>query len=112
MHFECVPFSGNPLVTPLVFDWDEAAGTVSGPGAEYVQQMTEGGTVPLHPLPTWHQLSAAPLMSRADVAAIVGYQHRLPVELADAYPQAPEERLSVDALDTDGQVVDARPVIY
>jgi hypothetical protein len=30
-HFECPTFSGNPQIEPLVFDWDDEAGTVSGP---------------------------------------------------------------------------------
>lgn len=111
-HFDCAPFSGNPLVTPLVFDWDEVAGTVSGPDAAYIQQIAQAGSVPLHPMPNRHDLSNAPLKNRSDMAAIIGYQHRLPAELADAYPYVPESPASVEALDADGRVIDVQPVIY
>lgn len=86
LHFECPPISGNPLVAPLIFDWDEAAGSVSGSGAEEIKRCSRSGSIQLHPWPAEHEFSAAPLKSRADIAAIVGLRHRLPPELADAYP--------------------------
>lgn len=85
-HFKCSTFSGNPRVDPLVFDWDDEAGTVSGPGAEEIMRWASAGGVPMHPMPAGHTFSAEPLKSRTDMAAIIGLQHLLPPELADAYP--------------------------
>jgi hypothetical protein len=85
-HFDCPTFSGNPLIKPLVFDWDDEAGTVSGPGAEDILRWAAAGGVPMHPMPAGHTFSAEPLKSRTDLAAIIGLLHRLPPELQDAYP--------------------------
>lgn len=86
-HFDCPTFSGNPLIGPLVFDWDDEAGTVSGPSAADIMQVVHSGGVPMHPMPVAHTFSAEPLKSRTDLAAIIGHRHRLPVALKDAYPE-------------------------
>lgn len=112
IHFDCPSFSGNPRVGPLVFDWDEVAGTVSGPGAADIMAWVRQGNVPLHPQPCTHFLSDAPLKSRADMAAIVGYLHRLPPELADAYPAVGQSPEWVETLDADGQVIERVNVLY
>lgn len=98
-HFECPPFSGNPLIEPLIFDWDDVAGTVSGPGAVEIRRLAKAGGVPMHPLPAGHLFSADPLKSRTDLAAIIGLQHRLPPELADAYPDLIEGKADPDYKD-------------
>ena len=71
--FNCKPLSANSGVEPLVFEWDERSGTVTGPGAALVKALAADGGVPLHPAPAWHAFGAEPLKSRADLAAIVGH---------------------------------------
>lgn len=90
-HFNCQTFSGNPLIEPLVFDWDEEAGTVSGPGAAEILRWVAAGGVPMHPAPASHTFSADPLKNRTDMAAILGLLHRLPPDLQGAYPQLVDE---------------------
>lgn len=107
-HFDCPTFSGNPLIGPLVFDWDDEAGTVSGPSAADIMEIAESGGVPMHPMPAAHTFSAEPLRSRADLAAIVGYRHRLPPELRDAYPVLVEGELDPDYED-DRPKLDSAP---
>ena len=89
MHFNCPTSSGNPNMRALVFDWDEDAGEVSGPDADYVRECASAGGVEIHPLPSYHAFSAEPLKSRADMAAIIGVWHRVPEDLRPWYPQVP-----------------------
>lgn len=112
MRYHCKPSSGNPGVAPLVFDWDELAGTVSGEGAAEIMQHIEAGGVPLHPMPSFHAFGPAPLKNRADMAAIIGYLHELPAELADAYPADDIDPVVAEFLDADGQVIAEAEVIY
>jgi hypothetical protein len=82
----CAPIAPDPA-GPLVLDWDDATGTVSGPGAATIRRWQRAGVVPLHPQPASHTLGPARRrISPADLAAIVGWQHRLPDALADHYP--------------------------
>jgi hypothetical protein len=95
-HFECQTFSGNPLVNPLVFDWDDQAGRVSGASAEEILRHVGNGGIPMHPMPAHHVFSAAPLKSHADMAAIIGYLHQLPAELQADYPALIEGEVDPD----------------
>jgi hypothetical protein len=62
---------------------------VSGPAAAEILRLARFGSVPLHPRPTTHVLGPEPLRSWSDVAAICGWAHRLPPELAAHYPAVP-----------------------
>lgn len=85
-RLSCPPIVPDPA-GPLVLDWDDAAGTVSGPGAATIRRWQRAGVVPLHPQPASHTLGPARRrISPADLAAIIGWQHRLPEELAGHYP--------------------------
>jgi hypothetical protein len=95
-HFECPTFSGNPLVAPLIFDWDDEAGTVSGPSAEEITRYAGLGGIPMHPMPAEHTFSGEPLKSRTDMAAIIGYRHQIPSELQAAYPELIEGEVDPD----------------
>jgi hypothetical protein len=95
-----------------VFDWDELAGTLSGQSAAEIMQHIEAGGVPRHPMPGFHTFGPAPLKRRADMAAIVGYLHELPAELANAYPADDAGTVVAELLDADGQVVAKAQVIY
>ena len=106
LHFECPSISGNPLVAPLIFDWDEADGTVSGPSAEEIERYARCGAIQMQPWPAEHRFSAEPLKSRADLAAIVGLRHRLPPELADAYPVLVEGEVDPDYEDDSPPLTD------
>jgi hypothetical protein len=111
-RYHCKPSSGNPGVAPLVFEWDELAGTLSGQSAAEIMQHIEAGGVPLHPMPGSHTFGPAPLKSRTDMAAIIGYLHELPAELADAYPVGETGPVTAEYLDTSGRVVASAKVIY
>lgn len=89
MHFNCPTTSGNPLMGPLVFDWDEETGTVSGPDADFILESASSAGIQIHPLPSYHTFSAQPLKSRTDMAAIIGLWHRVPEALLACYPQVP-----------------------
>lgn len=81
----------------LVFEWDDVAGTVSGPSAGEILQRIEWckeDECPLHPYGRSHALSDEPLKSRVDMAAIIGNYHFLPEELEEYYPEyVPDEEL-------------------
>ena len=110
--FNCKPLSANPSVEPLVFEWDERTGAITGPSADLVKEVAADGGVPLHPAPAWHTFGAEPLKSRADVAAIIGHLHQLPDELAADYPAVEEEAGIVEILDADGRVVSTSDVVF
>lgn len=110
--FNCKPLSANPSVEPLVFEWDERTGAVTGPSADLVKEVAADGGVPLHPAPAWHTFGAEPLKSRTDMAAIIGHLHQLPDDLIDAYPAVDEEPGIVETLDADGRVVSTSDVVF
>lgn len=85
-HFECEPAVWHQK--RWVFDWDDETGRVTGPDAAEVVAISKGGAVMSHPCPAMHDLSAEPLKSKVDMAAIIGEQHILPDELRDYYPKA------------------------
>jgi len=93
-HFVCPPIVPD-AAGPLVLDWDDESGAVSGPGAAHVRRWQRAGVVPLHPWPASHLLARGPLQSRADLAAIIGLDHRLPEDLVADYP------VLIDATDDD-----------
>src|SRR5690606_16619470 len=75
---------------PLSFRWDEDTGTVVGRDAERVREFVRiaqaSGEVAIELHPRAHSLSADPLRSRADLAAIFARYFILPGVLADALP--------------------------
>lgn len=83
-RFRCPPAA--PGAAPLVLDWDDQSGAISGPGAATIRRWQRAGAVPLHPQPASHPLARGPLRRPADLAALIGWQHHLPAELADHYP--------------------------
>jgi hypothetical protein len=85
--FNCPPISANMLAEPLVFTWDPDTGEVTGPDAALVLDMATWGQVQAHPLPWVWRLSADPLRSWTDMAAIVGTEWHLPTELRAHYPK-------------------------
>lgn len=74
----------------LSVSWDEDDGTLDGRDAERARDIVADaermGFVAIDPPPCSHQLSDAPLRSRADMAAIFGRSYILPTLLADAMP--------------------------
>lgn len=105
MRLVCDPATQNPAIPRLDLVWDAAAGALHGAGADWVLARLADGVVPLHPYPDMHVLSAAPLRSRADMAAVLGWQHRLPAELAGDYPARDEPAPVAEYLDESGAVV-------
>jgi hypothetical protein len=101
-HFNCPTTSGNPNIGPLVFDWDDETGEVTGPSAEEILKKFKDGEVDAHPLP-W-SVSISSTKSRTDIAAVVGDNHVLPPELEDYYPQY-EDDFDGNLLDMEGNVV-------
>lgn len=93
LRFHCLSKSGNPDAAPLVFDWDEHTGTVSGPDAASILEAAAQGGTAIHPLPSYHAFSAEPLKNRCDMAAIVGLFHHLPEALRGSYPVCRQSRV-------------------
>jgi len=92
-HFDVQPAIWH--AERLVFDWDQEAGVVSGPGAAYITAVAARGEISAHPLPWSHKFSAEPLKSAEDLAAIVGLHHRLPESLAAHYPRPVSDDLAI-----------------
>jgi hypothetical protein len=91
INFNCRSPSGNPNMPGLVFSWNPETGEVSGPDADLVRTMATWGSVDAHPTPWAWTLGPEPLKSYTDMAAIVGSCWILPPELADHYPQLPDD---------------------
>lgn len=87
---------------PLVFDWDVTTGEVSGPDSARILEMASWPSVNAHPAPWVWNLGPAPTKSLADMAAILGWSHELPDELAAHYPQPEGDEFEAMALDADG----------
>lgn len=83
-HYDCRPW--DQRAEPLVFDWDEEAGEVSGPSAGRIREIAAQGYVPIYPPPQDWIFGPEPLKDRADMAAIIGFEHELPEDLAEHYP--------------------------
>jgi hypothetical protein len=102
-HFDC-PATPSWINDPLVFDWDDETGEITGPGAERVLECFKDGHVPAHPIP-WNWDLTSP-KSKTDLAAIIGYSHELPDVLKDHYPQLEEDEWPDETyVDEDGVVV-------
>lgn len=100
----CSPRCGTP--SHGVFDWDDEAGTVDGPDAAVVRDIASWGGISAHPLPWAHEFSAEPLKSKTDMAAIIGWEHRLPPDLEDFYPQLEDDGIpEVTYVNEDGVTV-------
>jgi len=109
MHLVCEPSTGNKHYFTLDMLWDEEAGTLSGVGAEVIHEWIKVGSVGLHPHPgPAHTLSDDPLRSRADMAAMIGFQHRLPDVLKDSYPQFDYDDTPFVVTDMDGNVIEGQ----
>lgn len=77
------------------FWWDQAKGIVAGPAADEIRAIAAAGEVLAHPQPWSVKLSASPLKSARDMAAIIGYGHVLPADLAAHYPVADSDPVGV-----------------
>jgi hypothetical protein len=84
-HYHCKPLTWHED-TPLVFDWDDETGEISGPSAGRILDMATWSYIPIYPPPQGWDLSQEPLKSKADMAAIIGYRHELPEDLREHYP--------------------------
>lgn len=84
-HYECAPNVWHKKT--LIFDWDEETGEVTGPNAAEILDVASWGEIWAHPYPCTWKLSAEPTKSKTDMAAIIGYWHKLPDDLKDYYPK-------------------------
>lgn len=83
-HFDC-PWIAPHISYPLVFDWDDETGEITGPSADMVLAIFRDGVVDARPEPwSWNLTSTK---NRADIAAVIGSSWVLPAELADDYPR-------------------------
>ena len=106
LHFNCPPISGNPAARPLVFTWDPAAGTVTGPDAAQVLELAKPGVrLDAHPRPWSVTLGPDPLRSWRDMAVVVGTSWQVPAELAKHYPRQPGGTSDGKVRDLEGNVV-------
>ncbi|MBK8068875.1 MAG: hypothetical protein IPK27_15030 [Rhodanobacteraceae bacterium] len=99
-RFELKPLVRNEA--PLVFDWDVATGEVSGPDAARVLEMAKWPSVSAHPVPWAWDLGPEPTKSLTDMAAILGWSHDLPDELAAHYPRPEGDEIEATAMGADG----------
>ena len=83
-HYICDPCDQRD--EPLVFDWDQEAGEVSGPSAEWILELAAWGEIPIYPPPQVWTIGPEPLKDKYDMAAIIGFKHELPEDLAEHYP--------------------------
>jgi hypothetical protein len=93
-HYECAPNVWHEKT--WVFDWDVDAGTVAGPDAAEILTAASWGGIGAHPAPAAHKFSPEPLKSKTDMAAIVGWRHVLPDDLAPFYPQFEDAQAESD----------------
>jgi len=109
LRLVCEPTTGNKHYFTLDMIWDEEAGTVSGVGSEVIHEWIKAGSVPAHPHGHTHKLSNNPLRSRTDMAAMIGFQHRVPDALFNDYPSFGDDDDDGDPLvtitDMDGNVI-------
>ena len=71
----------------LDFSWNPETGEVTGKSADIVKHIADWGGVPMHPYPATWDFSDSPLKSKTDMAAIIGFQWRLPEDLQSYYPK-------------------------
>ncbi len=98
-------FELRPLLwfeAPLVFDWDATTGEVSGPDAARILAMAKWPSVNARPVPWVWNLGPDPTRSLTDMAAILGWSHELPDELAAHYPQPEGDEFEATAIGADG----------
>lgn len=110
-HYELQPTVWH--AKPWVFDWDEESGVVSGKDAHEIIANAELGGAACHPCPMWsHEFSSEPLKNKTDMAAIIGWEHRLPDDLAPFYPKLEDDGFPDETyVDTDGITVIGRDQI-
>ena len=92
-HIVCKPLSWTTGLETLDFEWNEETGEVSGKSADTVKKWAgmAGELIATNPIPSSYQLSAEPLRSRQDLAALLGMWYELPEWLAEAYPKPEDE---------------------
>lgn len=100
--FNCPP-QDLGRVEALIFEWDQDAGQVTGPGAEVLQRMAARGWALFGPIPRaeW-PLSDEPFRSATDLAALVGENWIVPPELLEHYPELEGEAPDVSFTDAEG----------
>jgi hypothetical protein len=87
-HFNC-PESFGRNNRPLVFDWNDETGEVTGPGADYVLGCFADGSVGIHPHPAGWDLTST--KSRTDIAAVIGSHWAVPPDFVDDYPKLADD---------------------
>lgn len=109
-HYEVQPIVWH--AQPWVFDWDEEAGVVTGPDAAIINDMATWGSISAHPCPWAWDFGPEPLKSKTDMAAIIGWEHALPIELVGFYPKLEDDGIPDKSyIDEDGVEVLGRDVI-
>ena len=97
-HFNCPPRKLNKSRdAPLVFDWNDETGEITGPSVGLILGAFRAGHVDIHPRPAGHDLTST--NSKTDLAAIIGDHHVIPAELVGFYP-------AVEDADWDGAIYD------
>jgi hypothetical protein len=100
-HFNC-PWDAAHVDSPLVFDWDDETGDVTGQDANFVLACFKDGWIDAHPRPwTWELTSTK---NRTDIAALIGSSWVLPPDFVADYPKY-EDDWDGSVLDEDGNVV-------
>lgn len=72
--------------------WDDQTGELTGPLADDVRALLLDGSTPCHPFAWGYTFHAGDRTTSAEVlAAVLGWEWRLPDWLAGHYPQMPPE---------------------
>ncbi|MDR2208852.1 MAG: hypothetical protein LBE22_07780 [Azoarcus sp.] len=101
-HFNCAHAMPH-IVDPLIFDWDEVSGEITGPSSERILSVFTSGSVSTHPIPSSHALTST--KNKTDLAAVIGWSHQLPPELSGYYPQLEDDEWDGSIRDDAGNVI-------
>jgi hypothetical protein len=83
-HFNCPERFGSNS-NPLVFDWDDETGEITGPSAEFVLGCFADVAIDAHPRPRIWELTST--KSRTDIAALIGSSWVPPPDFVADYPK-------------------------
>ncbi len=110
VHYELRPSVWH--AQPLVFDWDQVAGIVTGPDANRISDLAADGHIN-YPGAMTVTFSDEPLKSKADMAAILAYEHHLPTDLVNYFPRSIDDGFPDQThVDADGVTVVGRDQIF
>ena len=90
-HYECKAFRFSQFdnLPPLIFDWDDETGEISGRDKDYFEQFDPNESLYIpHPNPGFvYKLGSDPFKSKEDMAAMIYYRYKVPNDLKEYSPK-------------------------